>query len=370
MIASGNHTKISVASKIVPSPDWFVGVDSYDLCPNGIWLDYVNLELAPLDAGTDKGLTFTSPNWPSDPAEKIQPITAHYPSHPAGSFYYPNIDELPVLAHLSASKKREFTLRDNFDAADYINVIPENKKDIYKYDIEVNKYNNEDVNYVSKDHPDRLKNQVDIIPEEKRRQYLQRRFGKSKKENGNRIKYYKYPNKKNVWNRLSTTVPPTNTSAEDKVNILTIAPNSSTTLNPPVYPKVVMNRTRLFPGKRTRFHPTRGRKRIPSGDVMAVIDDIVKDYQKEHRRKIKKRRREERKRRREQMKKIKPPRDCRVSEWGEWSPCSKTCGIGEQTRTREILKHARRGGKPCPVLEETTWCGSARACHRDYFRWH
>lgn len=65
-----------------------------------------------------------------------------------------------------------------------------------------------------------------------------------------------------------------------------------------------MNRTRLFPGKRTRFHPTRGRKRIPSGDVMAVIDDIVKDYQKEHRRKIKKRRREERKRRREQMKKI------------------------------------------------------------------
>ncbi|KAK7084320.1 Spondin-2 [Halocaridina rubra] len=104
---------------------------------------------------------------------------------------------------------------------------------------------------------------------------------------------------------------------------------------------------------------------------MAVIDDIVKNIQIERRknRKLKQRKRE-RRRRRKELKKIRPPRDCRVSEWSEWSPCSKTCGIGEQTRTRTILKHARRGGKVCPVLEETTWCGSARACPRNnYFNW-
>jgi len=64
-----------------------------------------------------------------------------------------------------------------------------------------------------------------------------------------------------------------------------------------------------------------------------------------------------------------PPRDCRVSDWSPWGQCSKSCGIGEMTRRREVIKHARRGGKVCPPLLETKWCGSARACSRGYFNW-
>lgn len=64
-----------------------------------------------------------------------------------------------------------------------------------------------------------------------------------------------------------------------------------------------------------------------------------------------------------------PPRDCRVSDWSEWSSCSKSCGIGEMQRRREVLKHARRGGQTCPPLLETKWCGSARACNKSYFNW-
>lgn len=64
-----------------------------------------------------------------------------------------------------------------------------------------------------------------------------------------------------------------------------------------------------------------------------------------------------------------PPRDCRVSEWGAWGECSKSCGIGEMQRHRTITKHARRGGTPCPPLIETKWCGSARACNKGYFNW-
>lgn len=63
------------------------------------------------------------------------------------------------------------------------------------------------------------------------------------------------------------------------------------------------------------------------------------------------------------------PRDCQVAEWSEWSECSKACGIGESTRARTVLLHARRGGQPCPPLLEKKWCGSARSCNRRYFNW-
>lgn len=44
------------------------------------------------------------------------------------------------------------------------------------------------------------------------------------------------------------------------------------------------------------------------------------------------------------------PRHCKVGDWGEWSPCSKSCGIGESIRSREILRHPKRGGQECPSL--------------------
>lgn len=51
-----------------------------------------------MDGGTDNGFTFTSPNWPSDPTEKIFRITSNMPNHPANSFYYPDLNDLPPIA--------------------------------------------------------------------------------------------------------------------------------------------------------------------------------------------------------------------------------------------------------------------------------
>ncbi len=36
--------------------------------------------------------------------------------------------------------------------------------------------------------------------------------------------------------------------------------------------------------------------------------------------------------------------DCTWSQYGDWTPCSKPCGVGIQTRSRDILVEARGEG--------------------------
>ncbi|XP_060803704.1 spondin-2 [Amyelois transitella] len=55
---------VSIATALLPSPDWFLGVSNLELCDvsTNQWAKTVNLNLYPLDAGTDSGLTFESSN--------------------------------------------------------------------------------------------------------------------------------------------------------------------------------------------------------------------------------------------------------------------------------------------------------------------
>jgi len=52
------------------------------------------------------------------------------------------------------------------------------------------------------------------------------------------------------------------------------------------------------------------------------------------------------------------PQDCVAGEWSKWGQCSKTCGGGQQTRTRAVLYAAWGGGLDC-VLQETRNCAEA-----------
>nr|XP_054766144.1 spondin-2-like [Lytechinus pictus] len=97
-------TEVSFAVRIVPSPDWFVGQSSLDLCSSGEWIHDMTLDLYPYDAGTDQGFMFTSPDFPEVTPQPIVEITSRVPSHPANSFYYPRVAHLPRIAHVTLSR--------------------------------------------------------------------------------------------------------------------------------------------------------------------------------------------------------------------------------------------------------------------------
>lgn len=67
--------QVSFAVRIVPSPDWFVGVDSLDLCEGGRWKEQASLDLYPHDAGTDSGFTFSSPNFATIPQDTVTEVS-------------------------------------------------------------------------------------------------------------------------------------------------------------------------------------------------------------------------------------------------------------------------------------------------------
>lgn len=72
--ATIDHPLVTLVSMIAPSPDWFVGVSALPLMRDGQWVDEVRVELFPYDAGTDNGVTYTSPDRENAPRGLIERI--------------------------------------------------------------------------------------------------------------------------------------------------------------------------------------------------------------------------------------------------------------------------------------------------------
>eukprot|EP00397_Hematodinium_sp_SG-2012_P006578 GEMP01006612.1.p1 GENE.GEMP01006612.1~~GEMP01006612.1.p1 ORF type:complete len:1075 (+),score=211.21 GEMP01006612.1:97-3225(+) len=52
------------------------------------------------------------------------------------------------------------------------------------------------------------------------------------------------------------------------------------------------------------------------------------------------------------------PKDCALGDWSEWTPCDKTCGGGERSRNRSIRQDQVGDGKSCSgVLKDVSVCG-------------
>lgn len=79
---------MSFLTMLGPSPDWNVGLSGEDLCTKDCgWVQRLVTDLIPWDAGTDGGITYESPNKPTMPQEKIRPLTSL--DHPQSPFYDP-----------------------------------------------------------------------------------------------------------------------------------------------------------------------------------------------------------------------------------------------------------------------------------------
>lgn len=70
--ATEDHPMVSFVTMIAPSPDWFTGLASVNLRPEGEWVDSLSLPLWAWDAGTDSGTRYTSPNAETQPAQSIR----------------------------------------------------------------------------------------------------------------------------------------------------------------------------------------------------------------------------------------------------------------------------------------------------------
>ncbi|KAL7885412.1 hypothetical protein AOLI_G00057070 [Acnodon oligacanthus] len=90
---------MSFLTMLGPSPDWNVGVSGENLCTRECgWVQRLVKDLQPWDAGTDSGVTYESPNKPTNPQERIRPLTSL--DHPQSPFYDPVGGPIMPLARM------------------------------------------------------------------------------------------------------------------------------------------------------------------------------------------------------------------------------------------------------------------------------
>ncbi|KAH8233474.1 hypothetical protein KR026_008628 [Drosophila bipectinata] len=317
VFVDSNHSLVSLMTRIVPSPDWFIGVDSFELCVGGSWIDTVTVELDPLDAGTDNGFTFTAPNWPTAPQGVIYRITSRYPAHPAGSFYYPKSKRLPPIATFQFIKLKEYELSEVFNIAE----------DDRKYEtVQTQTHLDAEHNHVE------MNNELSASIERERQTEQQQQLQQQQQQQQQQKKFQFDDEKQRIRSQLLAKMNPIYNS------------------NNSVVPK--NDKHAIMQSIASSY-----RRATDAGHINATQlqqSQVITGGGAARRRGSQQRR-----------------RDCRVSHWSEWTACSKSCGIGEMHRYRKVIKHGKRGGRPCPALQQSKWCGTERNCHgsQTYFNW-
>ncbi len=73
---NSNYSRVSFQTMIAPSPDWFIGIDAFNLFPNNQWVSDTTINLYVNDAGTEEGNVFGYSNPATIPQQNIQLLTS------------------------------------------------------------------------------------------------------------------------------------------------------------------------------------------------------------------------------------------------------------------------------------------------------
>ncbi|XP_041986411.1 spondin-2-like [Aricia agestis] len=123
------HHLLSLVAAIIPSPDWFLGVANMELCDvkTNNWAPHLTLNIYPLDAGTDSGLTFESSNEETMPPQPISNanITKNIPKEDLRPFAKLRLDLMRTFPRPGCvTESPPFSIRTLTDESDNSNEIP------------------------------------------------------------------------------------------------------------------------------------------------------------------------------------------------------------------------------------------------------
>ncbi|GFO48413.1 spondin-2 [Plakobranchus ocellatus] len=345
----GTHTRLSFMMKIVPSPDWFIGLSSENLCAEGKWRKQIYADLQPMDAGTDQGLTFTAPNWPHEPFQPIFEITNRNPNHQASSFYYPEYESLPRLAYVELELLSQYRLRRTFS------VIGKESENVYETGTRSSnegESSSGELSESSVEIPDYVADSASaeittagLNSEEKTKvaselgdittgQY-RNHYGRGQSLSSAGYEQTSQGRAYSASHRDSTgdwgTRESTTSIAGVMIPALRASRISSSMRNPH--------------GKRKsgRDGEPRGimsSRSLTEPQFAEVAEELPSTNEVTH---------------------------CEVTEWTEWTPCSQTCGFGKRQRSRTVVSSPSNGGANCPLLRQESLCGSMRTCQWNHF---
>ncbi len=75
LYANSNYPLFSCMSMLAPTPDWFLGLHSFNLRPGGNWITDTTVNVYSYDAGTEEGDVFKQDNPATNPQQKITLLT-------------------------------------------------------------------------------------------------------------------------------------------------------------------------------------------------------------------------------------------------------------------------------------------------------
>ena len=90
-------------TKVLPSPDWVLAVDSFSLCNNSSWTSSSSIALHLTDLGVFSGISYESPR-SSEEREPIHRITTREPDNENSPFYRDDGVGVKPFARLSFRK--------------------------------------------------------------------------------------------------------------------------------------------------------------------------------------------------------------------------------------------------------------------------